>query len=274
MSKLPEADNYKEINQIAWDEKVAVHLQSDFYNVAAFKKGWCSLKTPELKLLGDIKGKKILHLQCHFGQDSISLARMGGQVTGVDFSPKAIHAAQSLSSELDIDIKFICCDIYSLKEQLNEKFDLVFTSYGTIGWLPDVSKWAEIVGHFLKLGGNFIMADFHPFIWTFDDKLEFLAFDYFNTGPIVEEVAGTYADSKADICNKTIGWNHSLASLFQALIDQGINIKKFDEHDYSPYSCFQNLEEQSPAEFRFKHIKFRIPMMYSILGEKTSINQI
>lgn len=174
---MAEADNYKEINQIAWDEKVAVHLQSDFYNLAAFKKGWCSLKTPELPHLGDLQGKKTLHLQCHFGQDSISLARMGGQVTGVDFSPKAIHASQSLSDEMGIDVQFICCDIYALKEYLNKKFDLVFTSYGTIGWLPDVSKWAEIVDHFLELGGNFIMAYFYPFIWAFNDKVEFLAYD-------------------------------------------------------------------------------------------------
>jgi len=263
-----ESDNYKEINQIAWDKKVAVHLTSDFYNLVEFKNGWCSLKTPELYLLGDVQGKKILHLQCHFGQDSISLARMGAQVTGVDFSPKAIHAAQSLSGEMGIAAQFICCDIYALKEHLNEKFDLVFTSYGTIGWLPYISKWAAIIGHFLKPGGNFIMADFHPFIWTFDEKVEFLAYDYFNSGPIVEEETGTYADSKAKISNKTMGWNHSLGSLFQALIDQGINIKKFEEHDYSPYNCFQNLEEQGPSEFRFKHVKFRIPMMYSLLGEK------
>ena len=261
-------NHYLEINRVAWNNKTEIHIASHFYDHANFLKGKSSLKPIELDLLGDIKGKSILHLQCHFGQDSISLHRLGASVTGVDFSDKAIDEAKKIALETNAAVRFICCDLYDLPQHLNESFDLVFTSYGTIGWLPDISKWAEIIGHFLKPGGNFIMADFHPFIWTFDDKVEFLAYDYFNSGPIVEEETGTYADSKAEISTKTMGWNHSLASLFQALIDQGINIKKFEEHDYSPYSCFQNLEEQGPSEFRFKHIKFRIPMMYSLLGEK------
>src|SRR5436189_4993553 len=136
MSTQPD---YVELNRRAWNMRTTYHVQSSFYHVKEFTKGESSLNAIELALLGDIKGKSILHLQCHFGQDSLSLARMGAKVTGVDLSDKSIEKAKELNKQLDLDADFICCNIYDLPNHLTKEFDIVFTSYGTIGWLPDLN---------------------------------------------------------------------------------------------------------------------------------------
>ena len=143
-------------------------------------------------------------MQCHFGQDSLSLARMGAKVTGVDLSDKAIEKAIEFNQLLHLDAKFICCDIYDLPTYLNEKFDIVFTSYGTIGWLPDLSKWANIVSKYLKPNGKFIMAEFHPVVWMFDNDFKTVFYNYFNVTSIIEDESGTYADRCSEIVAKTV----------------------------------------------------------------------
>src|SRR5690606_5040157 len=162
-------EDYLAINKKSWNQRVQTHLDSEFYELPAFLKGKSSLNQIELDLLKDIKGKSILHLQCHFGQDSISLARMGAKVTAVDFSDKAIDAAKELCTKLGVDVNFLCSDIYELPHILDGQFDIVFTSYGTIGWLPDLQKWAKVVSHYLKNKGEFIFVEFHPVVWMFDD---------------------------------------------------------------------------------------------------------
>ena len=166
-------NDYIQLNKASWNEKTESHYTSDFYDNTSFINGRNSLNSIELDLLGDVNGKKILHLQCHFGQDTLSLQRIGATVTGVDFSEAAITKAKQLNDELNLSANFICCDLYSLPEYLqNEKFDIVFTSYGTIGWLPDIDKWASIVAHYLKPDGRFIFAEFHPVIWMYDNDLD------------------------------------------------------------------------------------------------------
>lgn len=181
-------ENYLEINKNSWNSKVDTHLKSDFYFVDEFLNGRTSLNSIELELLGDIKDKSILHLQCHFGQDSISLSRMGAKVTGIDLSDKAIEAAKDLVKKTGTDTQFICTDLYNLPNVLDRKFDVVFTSYGTIGWLPDLNKWAKIISHFLKPNGKFIMAEFHPVVWMFDDDFEVVKYNYFNEAPIYRNI--------------------------------------------------------------------------------------
>ena len=171
--------NYIDINRQSWNNKVDYHVKSDFYDLDGFLKGNTSLNDIELKLLGDIKGKSVLHLQCHFGQDSISMSRLGAQVTGIDLSDKAIETARLLAEQTHQDTIFICCNIYDLPQHLNQQFDIVFTSYGTIGWLPDLNQWAHIIAHFLKPNGRFIMAEFHPVVWMFDDDFQQITYNYF-----------------------------------------------------------------------------------------------
>ncbi len=260
--------NYIIKNKASWNSKVAAHVQSEFYDNASFLQGRNTLNSIELNLLGDVKGKSVLHLQCHFGQDSLSLARMGAQVTGVDFSEEAIQTARDFNTQIGTQAQFICCDIYDLPNHLKQQFDIVFTSYGTIGWLPDLQKWASVVSQFLKPGGHFIMADFHPIVWMMDNHFNHIAYSYFNTEEIIETETGTYADREAPITNETVSWNHPTSELLNNLIQQGISIQRFDEYDYSPYNCFQETEEFEPGKFRIKHLLNKIPMVYSILGLK------
>lgn len=260
--------NYLEINRQLWNSKTPHHLASEFYDVEGFMKGRNTLNAPEIGLLGDVSGKHILHLQCHFGQDTISLSRMGASVTGVDFSEKAIEAAKDLAIQTNSQAKFICCDIYSLPQHADSKFDSVFTSYGTIGWLPDIKKWAGVVSHFLKPGGKFVFVEFHPVVWMMDGAFKEIAYSYFNREAIVEEEEGTYADRSAPVKNVSVGWNHSLAEVAGALLDAGLQLTSFDEYDYSPYNCFNNMVEEEPGKFRVAHLAGKLPLLYSLTARK------
>lgn len=260
--------DYLEINKKTWNEKTDVHVNSEFYANEDFLKGKSSLNDIELKLLGDIKGKSILHLQCHFGQDTISFARMGAKATGVDLSDKAIAKAKEFNNQLNLDVKFICCDIYDLPNHLNEQFDIVFTSYGTIGWLPDLDKWANVVSRFLKSGGKFVFAEFHPIVWMFDNDFKEVFYSYFNVEPIIEEETGTYANKNASLETKTITWNHPTSEVLNAIIKSELEINSFNEYDYSPYNCFNQTEEFETGKFRIKHLQNKIPMVFSLTATK------
>lgn len=260
--------NYLEINKESWNKRVDSHLSSDFYDQQGFLDGKTSLKEIELKLLGNVEGKSILHLQCHFGQDTISLSRLGANATGVDLSDKAIKYAREIAGETNSNANFICCDIYNLPNHLNEKFDIVFTSYGTIGWLPDLDKWANIVSSFLKPNGKFVFVEFHPVVWMFDDNFEKVGYNYFNAGPIIETKNGTYAEPGADLTLETVSWNHSMSESISSLIKNGLEINTFEEFDYSPYNCFQNTIEYKPGKFRIEHLENKIPMVFSIVATK------
>lgn len=260
--------HYLEINRQSWNNRTDTHLKSDFYNLEGFLKGQTSLNTIELDLLGDIKGKKILHLQCHFGQDTISLSRLGATVTGVDLSDKAIESAKQIASQTNSNAQFICCDIYDLPNHLDEQFDLVFTSYGTIGWLPDLDKWAQVISKFLKPNGQLVFVEFHPVVWMFDDDFDKIGYSYFNSGAIVETENGTYADKEAAISQSYVMWNHSLSEVVNSLTRHGIQINTLDEYDYSPYNCFNHTVEFEPHKYRIAHLDNKIPMVYAIVATK------
>ena len=263
-----ESEEYLHTNRDSWNSRTEYHLNSEFYDVKAFLEGKNSLREIELALLGDVKGKKILHLQCHFGQDTLSLARMGAKVTGVDFSDRAIQAAVDLNEKLGLNAEFFCCDIYSLPVCLRETFDLVFTSYGTIGWLPDIRRWAGIVASYLKPGGKFVFAEFHPTLWMFDNDFKTVAYSYFNREPIVEELQGTYADPTAPIKKKSITWNHDLGEVLGNLIEQGLTVEHFSEYDFSPYPCFADMVELEPGRYYLKGMEHKLPMVYALRAIK------
>lgn len=260
--------NYIEINRQSWNQRTDSHINSEFYGLEEFLKGKTSLNEIELDLLGDIQGKTILHLQCHFGMDSISLTRLGAEVTGVDLSDKAIERAKQIAKEAHSNAKFICSDIYDLPNHLDEKFDVVFTSYGTIGWLPDLHKWANIISTFLKPNGQFVFVEFHPVVWMFDYNFEKIGYRYFNSGAIIETENGTYADKEADITLSTVTWNHGLSEVLNNLINNGLEINSLDEYDFSPYNCFNKTTEFEPNKFRIEHLHDKIPMVYSIRATK------
>lgn len=266
-----EIKNYLAINKASWNNRLKAHLESDFYGVEHFLQGKSSLNSIELDLLGDLKGKRVLHLQCHFGQDTLSLGRLGAEVTGVDFSDKAIVAARDLALRTGINAHFICADIYDLPNHLNAEFDLVFSSYGTIGWLPDLDKWATVVSKFLKPGGKFVFAEFHPVVWMFDNDFETVYYPYFKGDPILESETGSYADKTADLTLHSMTWNHGLAEVFTALGNQKIGVELFREYDYSPYNCFNGMEAFEPGKFRIRKFGNKIPMVYALVGRKQAL---
>lgn len=259
---------YLEANKQLWNQRVAFHLTSEFYDVPSFKAGKTSLNAIELKALGDVSGKTLLHLQCHFGLDTLSWAREGALVTGADFSETAIIAATKLAKDAKIKAEFICSDVYNLHECLDQKFDIVFTSYGTIGWLPSLDKWAAQINHFLNPGGIFFIADFHPVLWMMDDNFTHIKYSYFNTDVIETLSQGSYGDRNAEIYSKEYGWNHSFEDIFKSLLANKLQIAEFNEYSYSVYNCFNNTVKGEDGMFRIKGLENKLPMMYSIKAMK------
>ncbi|MDQ1085774.1 MULTISPECIES: bifunctional 2-polyprenyl-6-hydroxyphenol methylase/3-demethylubiquinol 3-O-methyltransferase UbiG [unclassified Siphonobacter] len=259
--------DYLEKNRNSWNQRTLYHLKSDFYDLEGFLKGASSLKSIELDLLGDVQDQSILHLQCHFGQDSLSLARMGAWVTGVDLSDIAIYSAQSLAVQMNLlNAEFICSDVYDLR--LNQQFDVVFTSYGVIGWLPDMDRWAEVIARHLKPGGKLVFVEFHPVVWMFNENFRYLQYSYFNKEAIEEVISGTYADPEAPITTETVGWNHSLSEVMGNLLKHGLQIQSFEEFDYSPYNCFSETVEVEPGKFQIQPYEGKIPLVYALKAIK------
>lgn len=261
-------DSYLEINRQSWNNRTDTHIKSEFYNVDRFLKGENSLNDIEMELLGDLSGKSVLHLQCHFGQDSISLSRFGARVTGIDLSDVAIERAKELAEKAGAKVEFICSDVYGLPEHLNEEFDIVFASYGTIGWLPDLDRWAKIVSKFLKPNGMFVFAEFHPVVWMFNNAFDKVAYRYFNSGPIIESSTGSYADKDGSVSQQYVMWNHGLGEVLSSLIKNGLEIRSMEEFDYSPYNCFSGTVEIAPNKYRIAHLEDKIPMVYALSARK------
>jgi ubiquinone/menaquinone biosynthesis C-methylase UbiE len=252
-------------NKQGWDERVDVHLKSEFYEMAAFRKGKTSLNKEELEALGDVSGKSLLHLQCHFGQDTLSWARKGAIVTGVDISSEALKAAREISSDLGIPATFIESNILNLKENLSDKFEIVFTSYGTIGWLNDLDKWASIVHHFLKSGGTFYMIDFHPYVWMWNDERSKIEYNYFNTeAPIIVQEKGTYADPDAEVERTEYSWNHGMSEIISALLKAGLELEEFHEYPFSNYNVFPKMKPAGEGRWVFDELGEKVPYMYSL----------
>jgi SAM-dependent methyltransferase len=256
-----------------WNEVTPIHARSKSYDVEGFKAGRSSLMPLEREELGDVSGKKLLHLQCHFGLDTMSWARLGAKATGVDFSDKAIQLAKSLSRELNLDAEFICCNIYDLPQVLKEKFDIVFASYGVLCWLPDLSEWANIIARFLKPGGVFYIAESHPVANVFDnerDTKELKArYSYFHSPqPIRCEPEGTYADKEAQVVNPTFEWTHPLSDIINSLVSAGLRIEFLHEFPYLCWDFYPFMEKDKDGWWRFKDGKETIPLMFSLKATK------
>lgn len=265
-------DKYLKNNRELWNEFTPIHERSDFYDVEGFKKGRCTLKSIELEEVGDVAGKSLLHLQCHFGLDTLSWARLRAKVTGVDFSDKAIALARSLSKELGIKADFICCDIYDLPKNLDGEFDIVFTSTGVLCWLPDLNKWAEVISHFLKPGGSFYIFEEHRFTTVFDNSAGVTELkvtqSYFHTAePVAWEVTGSYAGGKTDSPHTSYEWTHSMGDVINALISSGLRIEFVHEFPLCSWRRFPFMEQDEAGWWRIKGDK--IPLTFSLKATKT-----
>lgn len=258
-------DDWRALNRASWNARTPVHLKSAFYDLEGWKRGRCSLQAIEIEEVGDVRGKSLLHLQCHFGQDTLSWARRGASVVGLDFSEAAIAAARELAAEVGLPARFVCADVYDAAAAVGETFDIVFTSYGVLGWLPDLEPWARQVAACLKPGGRFHLIEFHPFRWIFDDAMEKIVYPWDSRGvPIRSEQTGTYADRDADVKIVDVGWNHGIGTVVSALLGAGLVLEGLREHTYAAYPVIDGSVEVAPGRFELEKLP-GVPLMVSLI---------
>lgn len=261
-----------EINQKRWNELVSLNANSKFYDLKGFKSGNTSLLPIEIEELGNVQGKSLLHLQCHFGMDSLSWARKGVLVTGVDFSSEAIQLARQLSKELKISAKFIESNIYDLPKHIDQKFDIVFTSYGVLCWLPNLFKWAEIIDYCLKPGGCFYIIESHPFGFLIDEnfKEDFrIGYNYFNYGKAYRFDDGiSYATSKKLKNQTSWEWVHTMGEIINSLISADLTIEFLHEFPFTFFQMHPDLKQREDKYWEFQNFKYNVPMMFSLKAWK------
>ncbi len=259
---------YFDTNKATWNEKTKIHVESGMYDLKAFKNGASSLMPYELKALGDVKGKSLLHLQCHFGQDTLSWSRLGANCVGVDISDEGIRFAQKLNEELELDADFVCCNVLETSKYVTDTFDIVFTSYGVIGWLPNLEPWGQMIADRLNKGGVFYMAEFHPIVWMFDylEGKPIMKYGYMQDEVIYEEYEGTYANTDSTMISKEYGWNHGLSEVINALTKAGLRIDYLNEYDESPYNVLPDLEQTKSGMHATKDKLY--PLIFEIKATK------
>lgn len=259
-------------NRRAWDSWAPLHLNSKFYDVEQFVAGTSSLRSIETSELGDVKDKHLLHLQCHFGLDTLSWARLGADAVGVDNSEVAIDIARRLSGDIGVPAEFLCCDLYELPGPLQpDSFDIVFSSYGVLSWLPELRHWALAAAALLKPGGYLYLVEFHPLLDMFDEATgSRLEYPYFATErkPLVLDDEVSYADPEADQPAHTLyQWIHSLGDIISAISSAGLTIEWLHEFDYSPFACYPWLRERRRDEYVHSDIP-PAPHVFSVRARK------
>ena len=271
MNKDDWQNRWRETNRASWDERVPIHVGGEFYGVEAFTAGEEHLRPFELAEMGDVSGKDLLHLQCHFGKDTLSWSRRGARVTGLDFSAPAVEEARKLAAEIGVEADFVRSDVYEANEALRGRtFDVVYTGLGALNWLPDIERWAAVAAGLVRPGGFLYLAEFHPFSDVFGDDDLTVEHDYFHTDePQVWDEPGTYADLEAETENNvTYEWNHTLSDVVTALIDAGLVLEFLHEHDYTLFPRWPILEKTGFDTYRLPEGTPRIPLMYSLLARK------
>ncbi|HET7472692.1 MAG TPA: class I SAM-dependent methyltransferase [Candidatus Limnocylindrales bacterium] len=263
-------------NNALWDEWTRIHETSEFYDLDGFKRGGIRLRDYELEEIGPVAGLDVLHLQCHFGMDTLSFARLGARVTGADFSAAAVALARRVADEIGFpEARFVQSNVYDLPAALDGEFDLVYTSRGVLGWLPDVRGWAHVIAHFLRPGGRFYITEIHPVAQAFENEgvrpgeLR-LTYPYWeHEAPLTFAVQGSYADPTAEVAAAhEHGWDHGLGEIVTALIDAGLRIETVREYPFCEWKL-DFLEERDDGTWRLPgELDGRLPLFFSILATK------
>jgi len=263
-------DEHVHANRDHWNDLVDYHVRSPFYDVASFKAGRNTLDAVELEGVGEVAGKSLLHLQCHFGLGTLSWARLGARVTGADFSPRAVEVARELARAAGLEATFVCADIYDLPAHLRGEFDVVFASYGVMPWLPDLGRWVAVAARFLKPGGLFFLADGHPFMNIYDEESRELRirYPYFNREPMGYEESGSYADADASVEHKTCyEWQHSVGELLNAVVGAGLRLESFREYPYASYNYWPHMVKDPRGFWRLPGGDL-LPLMFALRAYK------
>lgn len=269
-------DDWITLNRANWDERVGLHLRdtTGVYNLEAIRAGADVLGPIEGEEIGDVAGKRLLHLQCHFGADTLSLARRGAEVTGLDFSPNAIAAARDLAAASGIDATFVEGNVLDAPKLAGGGYDVVFTTWGTIGWLPDIRGWAKAVAGCLAPGGFLYFADGHPTLHLMKEVDGELVVEWdWQTppdAPILEESDQSYAGDGTRIANTRVcEWNHAMSSVLGALMDEGLALAFLREHDRIPWKAFPSMVPAPGRMYRQADGQKRIPLAFSLKAVRT-----
>jgi SAM-dependent methyltransferase len=262
-------DEYIETNRLNWDDRVPIHLVSKFYDVASFKAGRSTLMPVERNEIGDVRGKTLLHLQCHFGMDTLSWAREGSIVTGVDFSGPAIEAARSLANELQIDARFVESDVYKLPTVLSGSFDIVFASYGVLCWLPDLPAWFRIAADYLNPGGVFYIIDGHPIAdMLADDEIK-MTFPYQGSQALPSESDDTYTDQQSPVEHTLIyEFSHGVGEIIGSAVDAGLEIEFFHEFTEGFWPRLPQMQKRDDGFYELPDNRLELPFMFSLRARK------
>ncbi|MFU8946430.1 class I SAM-dependent methyltransferase [Mycetocola zhadangensis] len=290
----PREGEWLEANRAQWDERVPIHLSSDFYDQSALRRGegrLTRIDEAELQALfpGEngsfrLDGKRVLHLQCHFGADSLTIAQRGASVVGLDFSAPAVRAARGLAAEVGLSdrARFLIANLYDARHALPEpeSFDVIFITWGTIGWLPDVREWARIIEWFLAPGGTLYFADGHPAAMVFDSDADAATdgrasrfpgfrYPYGSREQVVLDQTDDYADGTAVLTNtRTWEWMHPTSEIVGALIDSGLRIDKLGEHYEVPWRMFPELVSTGDGMFGWPDGTPWLPLALEIIASK------
>ena len=271
--------DYLDLNRANWDDRVPAHLASPDYHVQQFiddPKYLSEVVRFDLPLLGNIAGLRGVHLQCHIGTDTVSLARLGASMTGLDFSGRAIDAAREFAAAAGADVAFAQSDVYAATDVLGSGgFDLVFTGVGALTWLPDIRAWARVVAALLRPGGRLFIRDGHPMLWTIedgrDDDLLVVRYQYFETAePLVFDEPGTYVATDAVIDHGvTHSWNHGIGEIVTALLEAGLTLTGLVEHDSVPWEALPGqMVRADDGEWRLAENPARVACSFTITAVK------
>jgi SAM-dependent methyltransferase len=272
--------DYRDLNRDSWDERVPAHVASPGYAVSRFLEDPTHISDVvryDLPLLGEIAGLRGVHLQCHIGTDTVSLARLGASMTGLDFSEPAVVAARSLAVATGADATFVQAELHDALQVLSGGgYDLIYTGIGALCWLPDIRPWASIVGSLMRPGGRLFLREGHPMLWSIDDErdddLLVVKYPYFETTePVLYTGGGTYVETDMVFEHNTSAtWNHGLGEIITALIDAGLAITGLVEHDSVPWEALPGKMEQAgdPVEWRLAHAPARLPHSYTLQALK------
>ena len=283
MSSADAGSTYLEANRARWNEAVPVHAASEFYGVDRFLAGESTLLELERDEVGDVTSKSLLHLQCHFGLDTLSWARLGARVVGVDFAPMAISTARELAARSGLKAEFVESELYASPEALADRlgsFDVVYVNLGALCWLPDVAKWARVCAGFLRDGGMLYLRDTHPAAFALDDEAPVgelrLRYPYFETElPLSWSGDGDYADPSASFKHQvTYEWNHGLGEIVSAVIEAGCSIDFLHEQEWTVYRALPWLVETERGVWRLPgndgEPDRRVPLMFSLRATKSA----
>jgi SAM-dependent methyltransferase len=261
------AVDWRALNRANWDDRVPVHLESEFYDIAGFRTGHDSLLPFELAEAGDVTGKRLVHLQCHIGLDALSWARHGALVSGLDFSVPAIEAARSLAGGLGIAASFVVSDVYDAASAFaGQRFDIVYASVGSLVWLPDIRRWAQAVGALLGPGGFLYLVEGHPFAHVLDDATgTTVTCDYFDDRPHVRDSPWSYTGRTSPLAHRQqVQFQHPVGEVVTAIAGAGLRVEFLHEHDFDAFQRFESLRRHDDGTYRLPPGRPRIPMMFSL----------